>query len=191
MPDTRIFRLLRASRVRQLVFNPHTKLSPSVRASSRRAAARRYAGAAVAGAGAGPTADRRRAADPGGHPVLDRFDISGRDKPLLLRCRITSLRVGRMEVPSLDAQQGDAAPPAQSQARVPTPTNSHLFQPRLTTIGPSLGSRFPGGAVAPTRGPVRAVVSLRAADSRVRSGCRLSIARTKPLRHRGCRHNYQ
>ena len=26
--------------------------------------------------------------------VLDRLDISGRDKPLLRRCRITSLRVG-------------------------------------------------------------------------------------------------
>ena len=37
--------------------------------------------------------------------VLDRLEISGRDKLLLRRCRITSLRVGRMEVQSLDAQQ--------------------------------------------------------------------------------------
>ena len=31
--------------------------------------------------------------------------ISGRDKPLLGRCRITSLKVGRMEVRSLDGHQ--------------------------------------------------------------------------------------
>ena len=37
--------------------------------------------------------------------VLDRLEISGRDKPLLGRCRITSLRVGRMDVQSLDDQQ--------------------------------------------------------------------------------------
>ena len=35
-------------------------------------------------------------------PLLDRLDISGRDQPLLRRCRITSLSVGRMEVRSLD-----------------------------------------------------------------------------------------
>ena len=48
--------------------------------------------------------------------------------------------------------------------------------PRI--IGPGLGSRFPGGAVAPTRGPVRAVVGLREADSRVRSGCKLRGSRS-------------
>ena len=34
-------------------------------------------------------------------PLLDRLDISGRDQPLLRRCRITSLSVGRMEVRAL------------------------------------------------------------------------------------------
>ena len=36
-------------------------------------------------------------------------------------------------------------------------------------IGPSLVSRFSGGAVAPTRASVRAVVGLRAADSPARA----------------------
>ena len=34
---------------------------------------------------------------------LERLEISGRDQPLLGRCRITSLAVGRMEVHSLDS----------------------------------------------------------------------------------------
>ena len=35
--------------------------------------------------------------------VLERLEISGRETPLLGRCRITSLEVGRMEVHSLDS----------------------------------------------------------------------------------------
>ena len=35
--------------------------------------------------------------------VLERLEISGRETPLLGRCRITSLAVGRMEVQSLDS----------------------------------------------------------------------------------------
>ena len=34
--------------------------------------------------------------------VLERLEISGRETPLVGRCRITSLAVGRMEVQSLD-----------------------------------------------------------------------------------------
>ena len=37
--------------------------------------------------------------------VLDRLEISGRDQPLMGRCRIAALGVGRMEVHSLDGQQ--------------------------------------------------------------------------------------
>ena len=34
--------------------------------------------------------------------ALERLEISGRETPLVGRCRITSLAVGRMEVQSLD-----------------------------------------------------------------------------------------
>ena len=44
--------------------------------------------------------------------VLDRLDISGRDKPLLRRCRITSLRVGRMEVQFAGRPADDISPGA-------------------------------------------------------------------------------
>ena len=49
--------------------------------------------------------------------VLDRLDISGRDKLLLRRCRITSLRVGQMEVQSLDGQQVMSFPGRECEAR--------------------------------------------------------------------------
>ena len=173
------------------------------------------------------------------HEVEGWVEEPGRPQPPPRNIRPAGLTTFRSDSGSRPGSY--AAPPAQSQARVPrglpTPTNSHLFQPRLTKsrefsgrptrgnsriegtrpvrsglppppsspadldreetrtgfpygfrgfcqsrvqhetratrriVGPDLGSRFPRGAVAPTRGPVRAVVGLQAADSRACGWC--------------------
>ena len=56
--------------------------------------------------GAGLPADRRRAVDPGGAPCWIVSRYQGRDKLLLRRCRITSLDVLDIFVPSLNLHDG-------------------------------------------------------------------------------------